>query len=99
MIPRDSPSCYDSTIRNLVALFIHFIATLAQLLGPGGVRSIVAESLLLKPQLPIVIRSRQRSPNPSEVCVRCRCWTEWTENQIQASFRNRCKCLIHRELD
>jgi hypothetical protein len=31
-------------------LFIQFIATLARLLGPGGVRSIVAESLLLKHQ-------------------------------------------------
>jgi hypothetical protein len=42
---------------------IHLIATMAQLLGPGGVRSIVAESLLLKHQLLIVNRSRHRSPN------------------------------------
>jgi putative transposase len=48
---------------NLVILFIHFVATLARLLGPGGVRSIVAESLILKHQLLIVTRSRQRSPN------------------------------------
>src|SRR5712691_12941331 len=52
MIPRDSPSCYDSAMRNLVVLFIHLIATLARLLGPGGVRSLVAESLLLKHQGP-----------------------------------------------
>jgi hypothetical protein len=63
MIPRDSPSCYDSAMRNLVVLFIHFIATLARLLGPGGVRSLVAESLLLKHQLLILKRSRKRSPN------------------------------------
>ena len=50
-------------MRNLVVLFIHFLAILARLLGPGGVRSIVAESLLLKHQLLIVNRSRQRSPN------------------------------------
>src|SRR5256884_191067 len=50
---------------NLVILFIHFIATLARLLGPGGVRSLVAESLLLKHQLLILNRSRQRSPNLS----------------------------------
>src|SRR5438270_8045916 len=48
---------------NLVILFIHFIATLARWLGPGGVRSLVAESLILKHQLLIVNRSRQRSPN------------------------------------
>jgi putative transposase len=59
------PSCYHSSMRNLAVLFIHLIATLARLLGPGGVRSIVAESLLLKHQLLIVNRSRQRSPNLS----------------------------------
>src|SRR5216110_1717730 len=48
---------------NLVILFVHFLATLARLLGPRGVRSIVAESLILKHQLLIVARSRQRSPN------------------------------------
>jgi hypothetical protein len=65
MIPQDSPSCYDSWMRNLAVLFIHFIAVLARLLGPGGVRSIVAESLLLKHQLLLLNRSRQRSPNLS----------------------------------
>src|SRR6266478_2003188 len=37
--------------------------SLARLLGPRGVRSIVAESLILKHQLLIAARSRQRSPN------------------------------------
>jgi hypothetical protein len=52
-------------MRDLGVLFIHFIATLARLLGPGGARSIVAESLLLKHQLLILNRSRRRSPNLS----------------------------------
>ena len=50
-------------MRHLVVLFVHFIATLARLLGPGGVRSLVAESLLLKHQLLIANRSRQGTPN------------------------------------
>jgi hypothetical protein len=62
-IPQDSLSCYDSLMRNLAVLFIHFIAVLARLLGPGGVRSLVAESLLLKHQILILNRSRKRSPN------------------------------------
>src|SRR2546429_868992 len=62
-IPQDSPPCYDSLMRNLAVLFIHFIAVLARLLGPGGVRSLVAESLLLKHQILILNRSRKRSPN------------------------------------
>jgi putative transposase len=52
-------------MRDLVVLFIHFIATLARLFGPGGARSIVAESLLLKHQLLILNCSRQRAPNLS----------------------------------
>jgi transposase InsO family protein len=50
-------------MRDLVILFVHVIATLARLLGPGGLRSVVAESVLVKQQLLILNRSRQRSPN------------------------------------
>jgi hypothetical protein len=50
-------------MRDLVILFVHIIATLARLLGPGGIRSLVAESVLIKQQLLILNRSRQRSPN------------------------------------
>ena len=65
IIPYDSPSCYHSSMRHFVVLFVHLIAILTQLLQPGGVRSLIAESLLLKHQLLIVNRSRQRSPNLS----------------------------------
>src|SRR6266849_5752042 len=47
----------------LVILFVHALATLARLWGPGGIRSVVAESVLVKQQLLILNRSRQRSPN------------------------------------
>ena len=50
-----------------MVLFIHFISTLGRLLGPGGVRSLVAESLLLKHQLLILNPSRKRSPNLSSL--------------------------------
>ena len=50
-------------MRDLVILFVHVIATLARLLGPGGIRSVIAESVLIKQQLLILNRSRQRSPN------------------------------------
>ena len=61
--PGDSRFCYDKEMRDLVILFVHVIATLARLLGPGGIRSVVAESVLVKQQLLILNRSRQRSPN------------------------------------
>src|SRR5207245_19989 len=35
IFPWDFPSCYDSAMSNLVPLFVHFLATLARLLGPS----------------------------------------------------------------
>ena len=56
-------SCYDADRRDLVILFIHFLTTSVRLASPGGVRSVVAESVLIKHQLLILNRSRQRAPN------------------------------------
>src|SRR6266850_3159927 len=50
-------------MRDLVILFVHLIVTLARLAGPGGVRSVVAESMLVKHQLVILNRCRKRAPN------------------------------------
>ena len=50
-------------IRDLVLLSIHLVVTVARLLGPGGTRSVVAESLLVKHQLLILNRSRTRAPD------------------------------------
>src|SRR5713101_5001171 len=44
-------------------LFLHLVATVARLAGPGGARSVVAESVLVKHQLLILNRSRKRAPN------------------------------------
>ena len=55
--------CYHAEMRDLAILFIHLITTLVRLASPGGVRSVVAESLLVKHQLLILNRSRQRAPN------------------------------------
>ncbi|MDA0680817.1 MAG: hypothetical protein O2880_10860, partial [Proteobacteria bacterium] len=53
----------ESVIRDLALLFIHLVVTLARLFGPGGARSVVAESLLVKHQLLILNRSRARAPD------------------------------------
>jgi transposase InsO family protein len=50
-------------MKNLLLLLAHLLVILAKLLGPGGVRAIVADSLLMKQQLLIINRSRQRAPN------------------------------------
>jgi putative transposase len=50
-------------MRDLAILFLHMIVTLVRLFGPGGLRSVVAETLLVKHQLLILNRSRERAPN------------------------------------
>ena len=50
-------------MRDLAVLLLHLLATVARLAGPGGARSVVAESVLVKQQLLILNRSRKRSPN------------------------------------
>ncbi len=48
-------------VRELATLFIHLAVTFARLLGPDGLRSVIAESLVAKHQLLILNRSRERA--------------------------------------
>jgi len=50
-------------MRDLAILFIHLLVTIARLMRPGGARAVVAESLLVKHQLVILNRGRERAPN------------------------------------
>ena len=46
-------------------LVARLLTTMARLLGPGGMRTVVADSLLMKQQLLVINRTRQRAPNLS----------------------------------
>ena len=50
-------------MRDFIILFIHVIVTMARLAGPGGLRSVVAESTLIRHQVLILNRGRTRAPN------------------------------------
>lgn len=50
-------------MRDLLILTIHLFVTCTKLLRAGGVRAVVAESLILKHQILISNRSRLRAPN------------------------------------
>ena len=52
-------------MRDVIYLLFHLLTTLAKLIRPGGNRTVIAENLLLKQQLIIHNRSRQRAPNLS----------------------------------
>jgi len=50
-------------MRDFIVLLVHLVATLIRLAKPGGLRSVVAESVLLRHQLLILNRGRKRAPN------------------------------------
>src|SRR6516165_11444857 len=50
-------------MRDLLILSVHVITTVFRLARPGGLRAVIAESILAKHQLLILNRSRKRSPN------------------------------------
>jgi putative transposase len=62
-------------MRDLAVLLLHLLVTVARLAGPGGARSVVAESVLVRHQLLVLSRSRRRSPNlrPSDRMVVALC--------------------------
>ena len=50
-------------MREIVVLLVHLVATIMRLARPGGVRAVVAESVLVRHQLLILNRGRKRAPN------------------------------------
>jgi putative transposase len=49
-------------MRDFLIVLVHLIVTLARLARPGGLRSVVAESALLRHQLLVLNRGRKRAP-------------------------------------
>lgn len=52
-------------MKDLLVLLAHLLITIDKLLGPGGTRTVVADSLLMKQQFLVINRSRRRAPNLS----------------------------------
>src|ERR1700746_1675493 len=50
-------------MRDLFLVVVHVGATILRVVQPGGVRAVIAESVLTKHQLLILNRSRRRAPN------------------------------------
>jgi hypothetical protein len=48
-------------MKDFSLLLIHRLASVAKLLGPGGMKGIIVENLVLKKQLLVVCRRRQRA--------------------------------------
>src|SRR4051812_34567774 len=52
----------DSRMKDLLLALFHLAVLIAKLSGPGGVRAVIAENLLLKQQLIVLRRSHRRAP-------------------------------------
>ena len=52
-------------MRDVIVLLVHLIVTIVRLAWPGGIRSVVAESVVVKHQLLILNRGRKRAPSLS----------------------------------
>src|SRR6516164_10545403 len=50
-------------MRNLLLTLLHLAGVAARLCGPGGVRAVIAENLLLTQHLIVLRRARRRAPN------------------------------------
>ena len=50
-------------MKALLLALLHLAVMTAKLCGPGGVRAVIAENLLLKQQLIVLRRARRRAPN------------------------------------
>jgi hypothetical protein len=50
-------------MRNLLLVLLHLTVRAAKLCGPGGVRAVIAENLVLKQQLIVLRGGCRRAPN------------------------------------
>src|ERR1700736_925218 len=50
-------------MKDLLLTLLHLAVMTAKLCGPGGVRAVIAENLLLKQQMIVLRRARHRAPN------------------------------------
>jgi putative transposase len=53
----------NARMKHLLLTLLHLAVITAKLCGPGGVRAVIVENLLLKQQLIVLRRARQRAPN------------------------------------
>ena len=55
----------DSRMKDFLLTLLHLAVVTAKLCGPGGVRAVIAENLVLKQQLIVLRRGRRRAPSLS----------------------------------
>jgi len=58
----------DVRMKDFLLTLLHLAVMTAKLCGPGGVRAVIAENLVLKQQLLVLRRGRRRAPSLATCC-------------------------------
>ena len=58
----------DSRMKDVLLTLLHLAVMAARLCGPGGVRTVIAENLVLKQQLIVLRRGRRRARRRTISC-------------------------------
>ena len=74
-------------MKMLFLMLGHLVVTLARLASPGGLRSVVAESLAVKHQLLIMRRSQRRAPQ-SDLVGSANAWILYAFGLAEARPQN-----------
>src|SRR5215472_9389096 len=90
-------------MRDLLILVVHLITTVFRLARPGGLRAVVAESVLVKHQLLILNRSRRRAPNfrirDRIIAAFCSLWIKPNRlRKVALAFKTSTLLSFHRAL-
>jgi hypothetical protein len=83
-------------MKDVLFALLHLTIMAGKLCGPGGVRAVMAENLLLKQQLIVLRRGRQRAPNlrRSDLLL-CGFWSLFLKPPAYPKHRRRVSvCLL-----
>ena len=84
----------DALMKEVLLAVLHLAVMTARLCGPGGVRAVIAENLLLKQQLIVLRHHRRRSPKLTRIDrLLCGWWSLFLRSgriqKITVAFRPR----------
>src|SRR5215471_12468427 len=93
----------DARMNDVLLAVLHLAVMTAKLVGPGGVRAVIAENLLLKQQLMVLRRRRRRSPKLTRIDrLLCGWWSLFLRSgripKIAVAFRPSTLLAFHRAL-
>jgi hypothetical protein len=81
-------------MRDLILLFVHVVTVLIRRVRPGGMRAVLAESVLLRHQLLILNRPRHRGPNLRTSDRLITGWCATCAAETISTIRNRGETIV-----